>query len=50
VCTLTSDAGSFELALEPAAAYRLGFGLIDKALRACRGAWDASRFFCDYKG
>jgi hypothetical protein len=40
---LDSDAGAFEIALEPAAAYQLGFQLIDRALRACRGSWGGGR-------
>ena len=36
---LDCDAGSFEVAMEPVAAYQIGFQLIDRALRACRGAW-----------
>jgi hypothetical protein len=41
-CTLITDVGKFEMILEPAGAYNLGFQLIDKALRACRGSWDAA--------
>jgi hypothetical protein len=43
VLTLTIDAGSFEVTMEPCHAYRLGFGLIDAALRACGGAWPGGR-------
>jgi hypothetical protein len=43
VVKLTTDAGAFEVAMEPHAAYQLGFQLIDRALRACCGAWQAGR-------
>jgi hypothetical protein len=42
VITLASDGGSFEVALEPAAACQVGLQLIDQAMRACRGARDAA--------
>jgi hypothetical protein len=42
VLKLDSAAGAFELAMEPYAAYQVGFQLIDRALRACRGSWDTS--------
>jgi hypothetical protein len=39
---LASDAGAFEVAMEPAVC-QLGLLLVDRAMRACRGARDARR-------
>jgi hypothetical protein len=35
VLRLASDGEGFEIAMEPGAAYQVGFQLIDRALRAC---------------
>jgi hypothetical protein len=39
VLKLDTDDVRFEFVLEPHAAYNLGFQLIDRAIRACRGSW-----------